>query len=222
MKPTALLVVLCAAVATAPALAQAGAGAPVEVAALTAALRQGGLIVYFRHTSTDRADIAKEARFRAAGELDIANCLTQRNLSTEGHAEAREQAAIFRRLALPMGEVLASRYCRAYGHARAFTPSFAYSEPLTPVRDKDKAQALRAMLARAPAAGTNTLMFAHGGILWEATDYDSIESETFVFRPGSPPQLLASIRMEDWARLARGSGTCCAPRAFWRGGAPAE
>jgi hypothetical protein len=221
MTKRTLCAVLLAA-ATASAAAQEGAGVPVDVAGLVAALRQGGLVVYFRHTSTDRADIAKEARIRAAGELDIANCLTQRNLSLEGHAEAREQAAIFRRLGIPMGDVLASRYCRAYQHALAFTPAFAYSEPVTPVRNPEKARALKRMLATPPAPGTNTLVFAHGGILWEATDYDSVESETFVFRPGTPPKLEAAIRMEDWARLARGTGTCCAPRAFWRGGAPAE
>lgn len=212
-----------AAAAAASAPAQEGAGVPVDVAALVATLKRGGHILYFRHTSTDRADVAKEARFRANGELDIANCLTQRNLSLEGYAEAREQAAIFERLGIPAGEFYSSRYCRAYGHARAFTPAFVYSEPLTPVRNEDKAARLRGMLATPLAPGTNTLLFAHGGILWEATDYDSVESETFVFRPGSPPRLVAAIRMEEWALLARGSGSCCAPRAFWRGGgAPVE
>ena len=35
------------------------------------------------------------------------------------------------------------------------------------------------------ASGTHRFMFAHGGILWQATDYDSVEAETFVFRPGA-------------------------------------
>ena len=74
-----------------------------------------------------------------------------------------------------------------------------------------------------PAPGTNTFMFAHGGILWNATDYDSVESETFVFSPAEgdkPPILVASIKIADWAVLARGE-PCCAPRAYWRGtGAP--
>ncbi len=78
------------------------------------------------------------------------------------------------------------------------------------------------MLAAPPPPGANVLLFAHGGILWEATDYDSVESETFVFKPGAPAKLVAAIRMEDWARLERGVGTCCAPREFWRGGPPPE
>ena len=94
---------------------------------------------------------------------------------------------------------------------------------LTPNRSAEKGLVLRKMLNTTPAPGTNTFMFAHGGILWNATDYDSVESETFVFSPATgdkPPILLASIKIADWERLARGEA-CCAPRAYWRGtGAP--
>lgn len=87
------------------------------------------------------------------------------------------------------------------------------------MRDPAKALALRAMLDTAPAPGANTFLFAHGGILWQATDYDSGESETFVFQP-TPGQgrarLVASIRMEKWDLIAA-SKPCCAPRGFWGG-----
>jgi hypothetical protein len=101
--------------------------------------------------------------------------------------------------------------------------SIEFTDVLTPNRSEEKGIALRNMLNTPPTPDTNTLMFAHGGILWNATDYDSIESETFVFRPaapGKPPTLVASIKMADWPALANGE-PCCAPRAFWRGvGAP--
>jgi len=211
-----------AAQAQTPSIEDAAPGKPVDVAALVRALKSGGYILFFRHTKTDWGDRTKEARFREAGTLDVENCHTQRNLSDEGREEARRQAELFKRLGFPMGEVRSSRYCRAREHAQAFTPTFVYSEPLTPFRTKEKGQVLRQMLAMPPAAGTNTLMFAHGGILWEATDFDSVESETFVFRPGAPAKLVAAVRIEDWARLERGTGTCCAPRDFWRGTPPAE
>lgn len=94
---------------------------------------------------------------------------------------------------------------------------------LTPSRNADKARALRQLLATPPQPGTNTFFFAHGGILWQATDYDSEESETFVFRAGSPPTLVAAIKMRDWDALTAKRGTCCAPRDYWGGGgAPKE
>lgn len=92
-------------------------------------------------------------------------------------------------------------------------------EALTPPRDAAKVAELRRLLATVPAAGTNTWLFAHGGVLWGATNYDSVESETFVFRPmgpGVPAQLVASIRMDEWDTLI-GGGPCCAPRHYWDG-----
>jgi hypothetical protein len=82
------------------------------------------------------------------------------------------------------------------------------------VRNAEKAKALLALFATPPAPGTNTFFFAHGGILWQATDYDSEEAETFVFKPGSPPTLVAAIKMRDWDALAAQRGPCCAPRSL--------
>lgn len=62
-------------------------------------------------------------------------------------------------------------------------------------------------------------MFAHGGILWNAANYASEESETFVFRPSvddKPPELIVTIKIGEWDLLARGN-LCCAPRAYWSG-----
>jgi hypothetical protein len=203
--------------------AQPGAGASVDAKTLVAELQRGGFVVFLRHTRT-LPEHAHEARMRAAGALDVAKCETQRNLSEAGVLEAKRQAELVRELGIPVGKVYASRYCRAYQHAAQFTPDYEFSEPVTPVRDPEKAAALRTMLNSPPAPGTNTFIFAHGGILWQATDYDSVESETFVFRPtpGGRAELVAAIRMEEWVDLVAGR-PCCAPRPFWRGKvAPAE
>ena len=137
--------------------------------------------------------------------------------------EAGRQARLVSELAIPYGTVYASRYCRARDHVRWFTDRVTWNDALTPVRNADKAKVLRQLLATPPAPGTNTFFFAHGGILWQATDYDSEESETFVFRAGSPPVLVAAIKMPDWDSLAQQRGPCCAPRAYYGGqGAPKE
>lgn len=197
--------------------------APVDAGWLVQELSRGGYLVFFRHTSTYREDTDMESRNVAAGRLSLDDCATQRNLDERGVAEARRQAAIVADLKLPIGKVYASRYCRARDHVRWFAVDATPDDALTPVRDAAKAKALRAMLATPPASGTNTLFFAHGGVLWQATDYDSEEAETFVFNPGDPPTLVAAIKMRDWDALAARRGPCCAPRNFWGGGpAPKE
>lgn len=198
---------------------------PVDAGWLVTELRKGGYLVFFRHTTTyrDPATMEMEARNVASGRLLVDDCATQRNLNERGVLEAGRQAQIVADLGIPYGTVYVSRYCRAREHAQWFTARIELDDALTPVRNAEKAKALRAMLATPPRTGTNTFFFAHGGILWQATDYDSEEAETFVFRAGSPPVLLAAIRMSDWDALARQQGLCCAPRSYWGGqGAPKE
>jgi hypothetical protein len=199
--------------------------APVDAGWLVAELRKGGYLVFFRHTTTfrDQATMEMEARNVSGGRLSLDDCTTQRNLNERGVIEAGRQARLVSELAIPYGTVYASRYCRARDHVRWFTDRVTWNDALTPVRNADKAKVLRQLLATPPAPGTNTFFFAHGGILWQATDYDSEESETFVFRAGSPPVLVAAIKMPDWDALAQQRGPCCAPRAYYGGqGAPKE
>jgi hypothetical protein len=197
--------------------------APVDAGWLVQELRRGGYLVFFRHTSTYREEVEMEARNVAAGKLALDDCATQRNLNERGVAEARKQSTIVASLGIPAGTVYASRYCRARDHVRWFTADVTPNDALTPVRNAEKAKALLALFATPPAPGRNTFFFAHGGILWQATDYDSDEAETFVFKPGSPPTLVAAIRMRDWDALSAQRGLCCAPRTFWGGGpAPKE
>ena len=181
-------------------------------------LRGGGYIVYFRHTKT-LPQHEHEARMRREGKWRIEDCATQRNLSAAGINEANDQRDWVAKLGIPFGKVYSSSACRARIHAERVAGNIEFLDVLTPSRSAEKGLALRNMLNTAPAAGTNTFMFAHGGILWNATDYDSVESETFVFSPAQgdkPPLLVASIKIADWALLANGDA-CCAPRAYWRG-----
>lgn len=218
---TVLGLLACLALFGADAHAQPGAGVAVDASALLAELRQGGLVVYFRHTRTLR-EHDHEARMRESGALDAAKCETQRNLSDEGRREAERQAQYVKQFGIPVGPVYASRYCRAWQHAAAFTGDYAFSDALTPERNAEKAAALRVLLNTPPPPGANVFLFGHGGVLWQATDFDSVESETFVFRPmqDGRAQLVAAIRMEEWEALAAGR-PCCAPRPFWTGKPPA-
>lgn len=198
------------------ALAQAQPDVPLDGARLVAELKKGGYVVYFRHTAT-LPEHEHEAKHRREGTHRLEDCATQRNLSELGYLQARQQADWVARLGIPMGEVFASRYCRTRIHAAFFTARLAFNDAITPVRNPGKAAELKRMLATPPAPDTNTFVFAHGGILWQATDYDSVEAEAFVFRPGPKgAELVATIKMHEWAALAAGK-PCCAPRPYWSG-----
>ena len=152
-----------------------------------------------------------ESRNVAAGKLSLDDCATQRNLNERGVAEARRQAAIVAELGIPAGKVT-----RAAIAARATTSAGSRRRHAERRADAGAQRREGEGVARAPrdaaAPGTNTFFFAHGGILWQATDYDSEEAETFVFKPGDPPTLVAAIKMRDWDALAAQRGPCCAPR----------
>lgn len=69
--------------------------------ALLSALRAGGLILYFRHTSTDFGQNDDQM----SGYED---CARQRNLTDRGRDEARAIGAAIQRLRIPVGDVLAT------------------------------------------------------------------------------------------------------------------
>ena len=217
-KSFRVIMAMLLAVIAAPSQVAAEAGVPLSGVVLLDELRKGGYVVYFRHTKT-LPEHAHEAAMRRQGRWRLDDCETQRNLSEAGYYEARHQRDMVAKLGIPYAAVYASAACRTRIHAEWVAQGIEFSNALTPLRSREKGLIVRAMLNTAPAPGANTFMFAHGGILWNATDYDSEESETFVFRPapaGGPPELIATIKIGDWEKLARGE-MCCAPRAFWSG-----
>src|SRR5688572_16752586 len=74
-------------------------------------LREGGYVLYMRHASTDFS----QDDARMTGYED---CASQRNLTEEGREEARRIGTHVKRLGIPIGEVLASPYCRTMETAR--------------------------------------------------------------------------------------------------------
>ena len=73
--------------------------------ALIQALKGGGYVLCFRHAATDL--------FMTDGDLtDLSDCAQQRNLSEQGRAQARGIAVTWQQMAIPVGLVLSSPYCR--------------------------------------------------------------------------------------------------------------
>src|SRR5918994_1386232 len=71
-------------------------------------LRTGGYVILLRHAATTGIDMA----------VDIADCSTQRNLSSEGRVQAEDVGASIERFDIEVTRVLASPYCRTRQTAR--------------------------------------------------------------------------------------------------------
>lgn len=166
------------------------AAAPVRAQEnLLAALRGGGITVYMRHAITDRSQ-------SDSGRLD--DRAGQRNLAPAGIAQAEALGRAWRRLALPLGAVLASPVFRARETAElAFGRDAVRLEPFLTADDYTPDQALlarniaatRARLAQAPERG-NDVLVGHivplGMILGRSLGQAEFpEGALALFRPGA-------------------------------------
>ncbi len=172
-----------------------------EGAALVTALRAGGYTLYFRHTATDFSQ--SDAAMKGYDE-----CATQRNLSEAGRAHAREIGEAIRALKLPVGEVIASPFCRTMETGRLM---FGRAEPSAVVRGYEGTNAanadysrLVALLAAPPKAGTLRMVTSHGNPFRAIAGPPHLqEGEAAVLKPaGGDFVVVARIRREDWPSLA--------------------
>ena len=163
--------------------------------ALLAALRQGGYVIFFRHTATDfsRND---------AGMTSYSDCANQRLLSPAGQAQAREIGEQVRRLQLPVGEVLASPYCRTMDTA---TQMFRRAAPRTELREQKDGDypGLKDLLVAPVPAGTNRWLVGHGTPFRAIAGAPHLaEGEAAVLRPGGTRwTVVARIAPGEWAGL---------------------
>lgn len=173
-----------------------------EGAALVRALRAGGFTLYFRHTATDFSQTDR----LAAG---LGDCATQRNLSEAGRAQARAIGEAIRALRLPVGEVIASPFCRTLETGRLM---FGRAEPSAVVRGYEGTSAanadytrLVALFASPPAPGTLRMITSHGNPFRAIAGPPHLaEGEAAVLRPaGTGFVVVARMRPDDWAALAR-------------------
>jgi hypothetical protein len=179
------------------------AAAPPALAgpALLAALRGGGYLLYLRHTSTDFGENDTQM-------TDYANCATQRNLTDGGRAEARAIGAALLQLAIPIGGVLASPYCRTLETGRlAFgtaTPSLVVRGGPARPDNPDRYAELRALLATPVPRGTNIAIASHGNPFYGVAGPPYLaEGEMAVVEPLGEGgfRIVARIPKDGWAAL---------------------
>jgi broad specificity phosphatase PhoE len=174
---------------------------------LAAALRNGGYVILVRHGATfpDQAD---------TDPFHLDNIAAQRNLNDNGKALAKAFGESLRAVGIPIGRVYTSQFNRAYETAvLAGFKNIEKTADLTegglvvsPNENNRRADALRKMLAAAPAAGTNTLLVTHKPNIVDALGkdwFDVKEGEASIFRAENGRYVLfARVQMADWSRIA--------------------
>lgn len=165
-------------------------------------LRQGGLLIFFRHSLTPN--------YKGADDNDLDNCAVQRNLSKEGREQAAAIGAAFRDLEIPVGIVRASPLCRcidtawlAFGHYERDNNMRLHGT--NPAQDEGEAKAwrnLRNIAKIPPLPGTNTVYISHGtiGEVFGSTYLD--EGEAIILEPDGQGnwRVLAQVKSDQWVK----------------------
>jgi phosphohistidine phosphatase SixA len=166
-------------------------------------LRQGGYIIYFRHSATDNTQQDSDPR-------NLTNCATQRNLTDQGRNLAATIGIQIRNLQIPVGLVLSSPYCRAREHASLSfglvdtEPTLQFYEALP--RDEWPAHITafqRVLGAAVPPAGANLVMVSHSPNIRDAAGIDlPVEGGAAILAlapDGGTPTLVARVLPTEWA-----------------------
>jgi len=189
------------------AAAQTTAG--LEGLALVESLRKGGYNIYFRHAATDWSQNDQVSK---AGDWISCDPGKMRQLSTTGRKTADTVGEAIRSLQIPIGQVLASPYCRTVETARNM--KLGPVEKTTDIMNMRVAEYFggtsviaartNGRLSMLPQAKTNIVLVAHGNVLVTTTDVYPQEAEAIVFRPEGNGiwTFVARISPQEWARLA--------------------
>ena len=177
-------------------------GAPAGPLEVAEGLRDGGYVVYLRHAATDMSE-------RDLLGVPLTDCRGQRNLNDEGREQARSTGRAWRELELPVGEVLASGYCRTRETARLAFGRATIVPALTGIPAEEvgthdgRVRALRRLLGTKPPEGENTVIVGHIANLEAATDVEIDEGDAAIFEPlgDSEYRLVARIPASAWPQL---------------------
>jgi phosphohistidine phosphatase SixA len=176
-----------------------------EVVRIATTLQQGGNVVFFRHGTTD---MLATDQYPLA---DMADCSKQRNLSPSGVAASKEMGEAIRQLGIPIGDILASPYCRSMDTAR-YAFGRATASPDLYVRRTEEGWALdeageqlKKLVAMLPAPGTNTVLVGHVFNVQKTFGLSPTEGEAIVFRPDGRGgyRVVGQLTATQWGDLVR-------------------
>lgn len=158
-----------------------------SVEALVQALRGGGYTMYFRHAATEWSQSDQVSR---AGDWSSCDPARIRQLSDEGRRAAQSVGEAIRALAIPIGRVLSSPYCRCKETAEQMRlGQVETTDDLMNLRVAAYfggtdviVERARRQLGTIPESGTNTVLVAHGNLARAATSVYPDEGEGLIFQ----------------------------------------
>ncbi len=179
---------------------------------LVKALRAGGHAIVMRHAAADpdKADI---------DPLNFKNVRTQQPLTEPGKTAARVFGEGLRAIGVPIGEVLTSRFSRAY--QTAVMAGFKTAKPVTeltegtlvvsPNEQRRRASALKQLAAAPLPVGSNRLLITHRANIMQAFGkewFEVKEGEASIFKVEKGAySLIARVQIDDWPRIAGAAKT---------------
>ena len=184
--------------------------------ALASALRDGGHVIYIRHAKTN-----KDWGDQVSPELDLSDCSTQRRLSDEGKADAKQIGEGIKAAGIPVGDVISSDYCRAYNTADIAFGTYTKNSNLnflpcvecTPKDYEEYAARVSPLLSAKPEAGKNTFLVGHDDpfqgvtmpVIPENGIYPAPMGVAYVAKPLGDGKfdLVAKILPNQWQTLAQ-------------------
>ena len=161
---------------------------PLSGERLVEALRDGGFVLYLRHTATVEG---------APDGVPTDPGVQQRGLTEAGRAEARALGAAIAELDLPIGDVVASPFCRTLE-----TAELAFGQTDLDDRLLPDDEGVRDLLSDEPSSG-NRVLVGHISNVRRVSGATPEEGGTVVFRPhGDGFSIVAEIAPGGWQRLA--------------------
>jgi broad specificity phosphatase PhoE len=171
---------------------------------LATSLKAGGFVIVMRHASADpdKADVEP---------LNFKSVKTQQPLTEQGRTAAKAFGNTLRQIGVPIGEVLTSRFQRAY--QTALMAGFKIAKPIegslvaSPNENKRRAVEFRKLVATAPPPRENRLIVTHKANIVSAFGkewFEVKEGEASIFKiDNSAYSLVARLQLDDWSRLAQ-------------------
>lgn len=166
--------------------------------ALWGLLKAGGQVVLMRHAITTPGVGDPEG-------MVLTDCRTQRNLSDQGRAHARQIGQAFRSRGVPVAQVLSSPWCRCVETARlAFGVEPELSTALGNLFGRADPQGqqvarFRTLVSRRPASG-NVVMVSHGSTILALTGISPAPAEMVIVTPQAGGKFTVEGRLEVPAR----------------------
>ncbi|MEO0887618.1 MAG: histidine phosphatase family protein, partial [Cyanobacteria bacterium J06648_10] len=149
---------------------------------------------------------------QADPNMSLDDCETQRKLNDVGLQQSEDIGAAFAEKDIPVGQVIASEYCRAWQtadlafgtHTKNAKLNFLPFEDYTDEQVEEMKANVTPLLTEAPAAGTNTVIVGHDDIFESATGiYPDPQGIAYVLTPDGSGgfTLQANLLPEEWAQL---------------------